>query len=69
MKAVCKAYRSFARKPECKRSFRRTGDRQKVNIKMNFLEIGLGGADWIHLAQDRDKKRVLLNMVMNLRTP
>jgi hypothetical protein len=29
-----------------------------------------GGTDWrIDLAQDRDRWRVLLNMVMNLRVP
>jgi hypothetical protein len=25
------------------------------NIKMDLREIGLGGMDWIDLAQDRDK--------------
>jgi hypothetical protein len=28
--------------------------------------IGLGGVDWIHLAQDRDQWRAPVNMVMNL---
>jgi hypothetical protein len=27
----------------------------------------MGGTDWIHLAQDRDKCRILVNMVINLR--
>jgi hypothetical protein len=27
----------------------------------------LGGVEWIHLAQDRDRWRVLMNAVMNLR--
>jgi hypothetical protein len=27
------------------------------------------GVDWIHLAQDRDQWRVLVNMVANLRVP
>jgi hypothetical protein len=39
------------------------------NIKMDLTEIGFGDADWIHLAQDRDKWRALVNMVMNLRVP
>jgi hypothetical protein len=38
-------------------------------IKMDLLEIGWGGVDWIALAQDRDKWRALVNAVMNLRVP
>jgi hypothetical protein len=30
------------------------------NIKMDLLEIGWGGVDWIGLAQDKDKWRALL---------
>jgi hypothetical protein len=33
---------------------------------MDLLEIGLGGVDWIGVAQDRDKWRALVNAVMNL---
>jgi hypothetical protein len=36
---------------------------------MDLLEIGLGGVDWIGLAQDRYRWRVLVNTVMNLRVP
>jgi hypothetical protein len=36
---------------------------------MDLREIGWGGLNWIDLAQDRDKWRVLVNMVMNLRVP
>jgi hypothetical protein len=36
---------------------------------MDLLEIGLGGVDWIDLAQDRDKWRALVNAVMYLRVP
>jgi hypothetical protein len=39
------------------------------NIKIDLLEIGWGGVDWIGLAQDRDKWRALANAVMNLRVP
>jgi hypothetical protein len=33
------------------------------NIKMDLLEIGWGGVDWIGLARDRDKRRALANAV------
>jgi hypothetical protein len=39
------------------------------NIKMDLLEIGWGGVDWIALAHDRDKWTALVNAVMNLRVP
>jgi hypothetical protein len=33
---------------------------------MDIKEIRWEGADWIHLAQDRDQWQVLVNMVINL---
>jgi hypothetical protein len=36
---------------------------------VDLTEIGWSGRDWIDLAQDRDKWRVLVNTVMNLRVP
>jgi hypothetical protein len=36
---------------------------------MDLRIIGLGGMVWIHLAQDRDHWRALVNMVMNLQVP
>jgi hypothetical protein len=39
------------------------------NIRMDLLEVGWGGVNWIGLAQDRDRWRVLMNSVLNLRVP
>jgi hypothetical protein len=36
---------------------------------MDLREIGFGDVDLIQWAQDRDKWRALVNMVMNLRVP
>jgi hypothetical protein len=39
------------------------------NIKVDLHDVGFGGMDWIDLAQDRDRWRVLMNAVMNIRVP
>jgi hypothetical protein len=36
------------------------------NIKMDLVEIGWGGVDWIGLAHDNVNWKVLGNAVMNL---
>jgi hypothetical protein len=43
--------------------------RWEDNIKMDLQEVGCGGMVWIHLAQDGDRWRTLVNAVMNLRVP
>jgi hypothetical protein len=54
-------------KPEGKRPLERPRSRWEDGIKMDFKEIGWGGVEWIHLAQDRDRWRAVVNAVMNLR--
>jgi hypothetical protein len=39
------------------------------NIKMDFGEIEWGGVDWVGLAQDSDKWRALVNVVINIGVP
>jgi hypothetical protein len=43
--------------------------RWEDNIKMDLREVGWGGMDCINVAQDRDRWRALVNVVMNLRVP
>jgi hypothetical protein len=60
-------YRVLVGKPEGKRPLRRPRRRWEDNIKMDLQEVGCGCMDWIELAQDRDRWRALVNVVMNLR--
>jgi len=34
---------------------------------MDLQEVGWGGMGWIYQAQDKDRRQVLVNAVMNLR--
>jgi hypothetical protein len=43
--------------------------RWEDNIKMDLREIGINGANWIHLAQDRVQWGGFVSTVMNLRVP
>jgi len=40
--------------------------RWEDNIRMDLTETGGEVEDWIHLAQNRDQWRALVNTVMNL---
>jgi hypothetical protein len=61
------AYRILLGKPEGKRPLGRPRRRWVDNIKMDLREIGWDGVDWIDSAEDRNRWRALVNMVLNLR--
>jgi hypothetical protein len=59
-------YRVLVGKPKGKRPLERPRHRWEDGIRMDLGEIGRGGVEWIHLAQDRDHWWALVNAVMNL---
>jgi hypothetical protein len=59
------AYRILVGKPQGKKPRRRWME----NIKMDIRETRRGCMDSIDLAQDRDQRRVFMNMVMNVGVP
>ena len=62
-------YRVLVGKPEGKRPLGRTRLRWVDNIRMDLQEVRCGYVDWIGLTQDRDRWRILVSAVMNLRVP
>jgi hypothetical protein len=63
------AYTLLLRTPKERRPIGRSRRRWEDNIQMHLGEIGWNGVDWLGLAQDRDKWRALVNVIMNLRVP
>jgi len=61
-------HRVLVGKPEGKSPLGKPRRRWEDNIKMDLREVG-GVGDWMELAQDRDRWRALVNMVMKLRVP
>jgi hypothetical protein len=40
-----------------------------ISLKLDLRDIGIDGANWIQLAQDRVRWRAFVNTVMNVRVP
>jgi hypothetical protein len=62
-------YRFLVGSPKGKRPLGRPRCRWEGNIKMDLREIGINGANWIQLAQDRVQWWAFVNTVMNLWVP
>jgi hypothetical protein len=55
-----KVYKVSVGKPEGKRPLGRPRHRREDGIRIDLREIGLGGLDWIRLAQYRNRWRVVV---------
>jgi hypothetical protein len=62
-------YRFLVGEPEGKRPLGRPKRGWEDNIKLDLMEIGIDGTNWIQLAQDRVQWRAFVNTLMNLRVP
>jgi hypothetical protein len=62
-------YRLLVGKPEGKRLLGRPSCRWVDNIRTDLGKVGCGDVDWIGRAQDRNRWRVLVNLVLNLWVP
>jgi hypothetical protein len=62
-------YSALVGRPEGKRLLGRPRHRWENNIKTDLRVIGINGANWIRLAQNRVLWRAFVNTVMNLRVP
>jgi hypothetical protein len=62
-------YRILVGRSKGKRPPRRPRRRWEDNIKMDLRELGIDGANWIRLAQDRVQWRAFVSMVMNFQIP
>jgi hypothetical protein len=63
------AFRILVGRSEGRRPLGRPRRRWEDNITMDLKDVGWGNMNWIELAQDRDRWRVLVNAVMNLWVP
>jgi hypothetical protein len=60
------AYRLLVGKPEGKRPLGRPRRGWVDNIRLDLLEFGWNDVDWINQAQEWDRRRALVNSVLNL---
>jgi hypothetical protein len=63
MAKIRNVWKIVVEKPEWNRPLGRPRSRREDK------EIGWDGVDWIHLVQEMDQLRTLVNTVMNLRVP
>ena len=63
------AFKILTRTPIGKRPFERPRHRGEDNIRMDLKEISINTRNWVDLAQDRDYRRTIVNVALNLGVP
>jgi hypothetical protein len=56
-------------RPEGRKLLGKPVHRWEDSVKMDLRKIGIYGANWMQLAQDRAWWQIFLNTMMNLRVP
>jgi hypothetical protein len=69
MQKMKNACRLLVGKPDGKMPLGRPRRRWLDNIRMDLVGLGWSDVDWIGLTQDRNRRRSLVNSVLNLRVP
>ena len=62
-----RAFKILTDKPAGKRPLGRRRQRWEDHIRMDLKEIGINTRDWVDFTQDKDYRRGLVNVVLNLR--
>jgi hypothetical protein len=65
MREMRNAYKTLVGKPKGKIPLKKPSCRCEDNIMLDIREVGLENVDWIHLAQDRNRWRALMDTAMN----
>jgi len=59
----------LVRIPKTKRRLGNPRRRWEDNINVDLQDVGWGGKNWIELAQDKDRRQALANVLINFRVP
>ena len=60
-----RAFKVLAGTPTGKRPLGRPRRRWEENTRMDLKEIGINTRNWVHLAQNRDYWRAIVNVALN----
>jgi hypothetical protein len=69
MGEIRSAYKILVGNLKGKRPLERPGRRLEENIRIDVRDIGWERVNWMHLSQDRDQWRAVVNTVINVRVP